>query len=363
MSPLLNPLEYPLLLRAPRWQPADSASDGSALVAMLVVAASQPADVVEIGVGRGETYAAVCQAIEELALPGRALGIAVACKAAVDARRRAAIGEFRAHHDALYGGFSRLADGSPTAWAGGFPPGTVDLLHLGAGLTPDEAGAAYDAWRPALSPRALVLVSGIGPAPDGASRAGVWTALRNGHPHFELTLGSGMGLVATGPGTPAPIASLFAASAAERRALGELLFRLGQAATLPRASPAELSGLQRDLAAGEAERAKLQQTLGEHSELADALRARIEVVTAREREMRALYLDLHRQLLDRDSATMGVKDRRQAERDEHVTQLRVELAQAQTLIRTIQAGRIYRVASMYWRARERMGLGRRGTSA
>jgi hypothetical protein len=68
MTCAFNPLEFQLLLRPPRWLPSSGVADGRFPLAVLVVAASQPAHVVDLGVGDGGIYAALCQAISELGL-------------------------------------------------------------------------------------------------------------------------------------------------------------------------------------------------------------------------------------------------------------------------------------------------------
>jgi hypothetical protein len=350
MTCTFNPLEYQLLLRPPRWLPSSGVADGRLPLAFLVVAASRPAHVVDIGVGDGEIYAALCQAINELGLPARALGIELA--AAV---------QFKAYHAAQYAGFSRLVSGPAATFADLFGPGEIDLLHIGAEPDADETDAIYDAWRDRLSTRALVLVSDINPVVGRRDHGHFWSRLKARHPHFELTQGRGMGLVAVGPEPPAALAPLFASSADRQQLLRELLFRLGQAASWPQAAPAEISALEGALAdrdaslhAAEEDRARLAQTLRDQTELADTLRARLDLVAAREREMRALYLDLHRQLIVRDATTIAGQNGHHAAPDESVTHLRIQLAAAQTHIQTIEAGRLWRMATAYWRARQRL---------
>jgi O-antigen biosynthesis protein len=339
MELTFNLLSYPVSLGVPRWRPAEAAGDSRLPLLMLVVALTRPQLVAEVGVGPGDTYAALCQAIQELVLPAQAFGLVLGA-----AGRAAPDAGFPAHHDALYGSFSRLLPAeasSPGTLVGG---GEVDLLHLGEALSVAEARAAYTAWRPKLSARAVVLISGVGQG----DRLAWWSELRTAYPRFELLQGSGLGLLAVGAEPPEALACLLKLPPAEQATLRALLFRLAQTAS------ADADGV-----APPAARA-LEQTYREQAELVDQLHARLEVVTAREREFRALYLDLHQQLLSRDQQALQAseKDHQIAARDVSLTALRKELslaqsqlALAQSEIRGMQASRVWRWGGLYWRAR------------
>ena len=360
MDGLFNPLAYPLLLRAPQWLPARAAGDGRLPLSMLVVAMLEPARVVELGVGQGETFAALCQAVQALGLPTQCLGVELPPAGPDGAQRAQSASEFRARQAALFGGFARLVCAEPEAAAGPVADGQVDLLHLGQGLSEAEAARAFERWLPKLSARGVVLVSQTAQAV-----AGFWAAARQAYPHFELLEGQGMGLLAVGPEPAEGLARLTRLPAAEQAALRELLFRLGQAGRLaaqgvPEAEPAEVQALATRLAESEAalrasqqERAALEQTLTGQTELHDLAQARLDLVTAREREFRALYLDLHRQLLQRDGAG-GLPASRAGDATataDTVAALRTDLAFAMAEIHHMRAGRIFRLALAYWRLR------------
>ena len=409
MTSPYNPLAFPVVLHTPDWLPPNTPADGRLPLAKLVVAMLEPTLVVELGVGRGETYAALCQAVQELRLATQCVGIEVNGPAAATADRPEVAVEFRSHHGARYGGFSRLMPGEAQGVAAHFADGSVDLLHLSAGLNRAEIGGTFSQWLPKLSARGAVLVSNINSAGDTQSLNTFWADTKQDYPHFELYQGQGLGLLLVGAEPSESLAQLTRLPAEDGVALRELLFRLGQAAAAStlddspsraaiRSLEEPLAEMDRSLLAKVSEIASLNQTLHDQAEHLDQLQGRLDIVTAREREIRTLYLDLHNQLLHRDqnAGKFAEKDRiiasrdetiarlqkeqarAQAEaaaekdrlitardealaeknrlitvRDESVTRLRAELALAQAEIRTIHAGRIWRLALVYWQIQNR----------
>ena len=338
-----NPLAFPIVLRTPDWLPPDTPADGRLPMAMLVVGMLEPAQVVELGVGRGDTYAALCQAVQELRLASQCLGVELDGAASATAVEPETSSEFRSFHAARYGGFSRLVGGDAQGSAEYFSDRSVALLHLAAGLNSAEAAAAFRCWLPKLSARGAVLVSNINPTANGESLASFWSETKQEYPHFELHQGQGLGLLLVGVERPEGLAQLTQLPAEERVALRELLYRLGQAAAsnsrqADGALQAQIRSLEGRLAekdstgrANEAETASLKQTLREQTEHMDKLQGRLDLVMAREREMRGLYLDLHQQLLHRDqpAAQAAEKDQIIVARDEAIAWLQAELALAQ----------------------------------
>jgi hypothetical protein len=398
MGGSINPLAFPVILRLPDWLPPHTPADGCLPLARLVVAMLEPAQVVALGVGRGETYAALCQSAQALRRFTRCVGVELGSAAADEAQL-----EFRALHTARYGAFSRLITAQAQSLAANFADASVDLLHLSADLEPGQAAEAWRGWQPKLSPRAAVLVSHIQPANSGPGLTHFWAEARQTYPHFELLQGQGLGLLLVGAEPPECLAQLPRRSAADGVALTELLYRLGQAGADPRLAPVAPPWPAKDT-----EIAALNQALREQTEHLDQVQGRLDLVTAREREIRALYLDLHQQLLDRDQnagqlaerdriiaardetiarqqqdhaqalaqaaaerdqlsasrdqalaerdllsaardQALAERDRLSAARDEVLTGLRADLALAQAEIRTIHAGRIWRLAVIYWR--------------
>lgn len=355
MALIFNALSYPLLLRVPRWQLAGAARDSRLPLFSLVVALVRPRVLVEIGTGQGETFAVMCQAVQELGLPTQA----VSCQLAAPEPGSPAAG-LTGHLDAHYGSFARLV-GLPAAPAS-LAYGPVDLLHLGAGLSEAETADALRAWQPHLSARAVVLMSAISPGVPDDSRGCLWSELKQHYPHFELLQGEGVGLLAVGSEQPEALLALIQLPAAELVVLRDLLFRLGSVPQAVSVETGVVARLERRLAEREAavrglerELSATTQTLRDQTALADQHQARLDQVLARESEMRALYLDLHQQMLARDEqAHQSDKDAQLAARDQALSQLRYDIARYQSQIHHMQGGRIWRLMTAYWQARYRL---------
>ncbi len=151
MTGLFNPLAYPILLRTPQWLPDGVPADGRLSFTMLLVALIEPAHLVELSIGSGETFAALCQAVQELRLPTQCLGVDIT-HPTTDKTQRQSSTELRSWVEHQYGGFSRVLTGQLNA-ANDCVAGQLDLLHLGHGLTDTEAVNALEHWLPKMSAR------------------------------------------------------------------------------------------------------------------------------------------------------------------------------------------------------------------
>jgi hypothetical protein len=178
-----------------------------------------------------------------------------------------------------------------------------------------------------------------------------------------------MGVLSVGSEPTEGVKRLTDVPSAEQVVLRELFHRLGQAAALATRSAFESTSTdahdhnrlnsvetEADLAASQHQNAALEQTLKEQIDVTDLLQARLDLVMAREREFRALYLDLHRQLLERDGKTPYLQDSDSVlpSRYQEPSGLRAELARTQGELRKLQAGRIWRWSLVYWRARNNL---------
>ena len=111
-----QPLSHPLVFEQPRRLTDVDSWHEHTPFAFFAVAALRPRLLVELGTWKGDSYCAFCQAVQALGLQSRCY--------AVDTWEgdehtgpygRDVLDELRTHHDALYGGFSRLTCGGRTA--------------------------------------------------------------------------------------------------------------------------------------------------------------------------------------------------------------------------------------------------------
>lgn len=176
-----------------------------------IVCAAQPRVLVELGTHMGVSYTAFCQAVLQARL-------ATACYA-VDTWRGDAHAEFygeevledfRRFHDERYASFSALMPMTFDEARGHFPDGAVDLLHIDGFHTYEAVAHDFESWRPKLSDRAVVLFHDINERRIDFGAWRLWAELRQAHPHFEFLHGHGLGVLALGRATSAPVQALCA---------------------------------------------------------------------------------------------------------------------------------------------------------
>jgi hypothetical protein len=106
---ILNPLDHPISFATPNRLTAVSAWHQHIPFAMFLVSVLKPSLIVELGTHSGDSYCVFCQAVKGLALETRCF--------AIDTWKGdehsgyygpEILHDLRAHHDPLYGSFSRL---------------------------------------------------------------------------------------------------------------------------------------------------------------------------------------------------------------------------------------------------------------
>ncbi len=346
-----NPLAYPILFAQPRRLTVFSAWHEHLPAAMLLVDLLRPEMFVELGTHYGDSYCAFCQAVQEL-------GLRTCCNAVDTWQGDPQTGlygpevfaDLRAHHDPLYGSFSTLIQSTFDEALAHFSDGRIDLLHIDGYHSYETVKHDFECWFPKLSAHGVVLLHDINVRERDFGVWRLWEELEPLYPHFEFVHGHGLGVLVIGPEQPKAFKELLAASEEEKVRIRNLLFQLGHRLDLQArlaAKEAEKGETTQDLSAqlaqkeetvqsitaqiaergqgiqaleaqladkeravqalqqtlGDKERAiqALQQTLAEQTNHVDALLARIDFLSSRESEMRALLLDVHNQLADRDN--------------------------------------------------------------
>ena len=192
-----------------------------------LVAATRPGLVVELGTHTGVSYAAVCRAVTECALPTRCVAIDT-WKGDAQAGQydESVFQELCTWHDARHTAFSRLLRAEFDMARRLFAPGSIDLLHID-GLH-DSASVRHDfeTWLPAMSPRGVVLFH------DTEVREGdfgvwrLWEEVSRRWPGFAFRHGYGLGVLAVGPEPPPAVAGLCAATGTSDEARLQRLFQI-----------------------------------------------------------------------------------------------------------------------------------------
>ncbi|MFT8244255.1 class I SAM-dependent methyltransferase [Roseomonas sp. BN140053] len=405
---LASPLLEAAFLR-PQRLGVESAWYGHVPFAHWLAAQCRPRVLVELGTHYGVSYFAFCEALARFGVEVRAY--------AVDTWQgdehaghydNRVFEDVRAFHDERFRGFSELLRGRFSDALDHFEDGSVDLLHIDGFHTYEAVRADWEAWRPKLSDRAVVLFHDTNVRERDFGVWRLWAELREAHPGFEFLHGHGLGVLVPGRNAPAAARALCSLPPAEVAAVRERFALLGErwveaaerrgniaaqqraeaslagkVAELERAAEearrlqaeiaraaGEAEGLREQLRERDAEMARHRDTQDALARAHDALAAAKEELTAAQDEQRALREEL-------DAARAGVEAQRDrlraeleavraeaaAQRDRQRAEL--EAVQAERLREQVEANELRHqhhavTSSTAWRATAPVrGLGAR----
>ena len=224
----LNPLDHPVCLSPPRRLSRGTAWEEHLPFAMFLIDLARPAVFVELGTHYGDSYCAFCQAVSELHLPTRCYAVDTWTGDTHSGFYGPEVLEgLRAHHDPLYGSFSRLIPSTFDEALAYFGDATIDLLHIDGYHTYEAVKRDFESWLPKLSERGVVLFHDVNVRERDFGVWRLWDELRERYPSFTFNHGHGLGVLGVGHKPPDLVQPLFRASAAEARCLASFFFELG----------------------------------------------------------------------------------------------------------------------------------------
>lgn len=170
-----------------------------------LVAVMKPALLVELGVDRGESYFAFCQAAVENQTGTRCFGIDTwrgdQHAGGYDETTFTQVAE---HNRANYESFSRLLRSDFDDALSKFEPESIDLLHLDGLHTEPAVRHDVDSWLPKLRPGGILLLHDVGVRSKGFGVWKIWDELKERGSSWTFKDGPGLGVWQKPPGKPLP---------------------------------------------------------------------------------------------------------------------------------------------------------------
>ena len=268
--------------------------------AFWLIETCRPRRVVELGIGRGASYFAFCQAIDKLGIEARCTGIDHWGGDRFTQPDPEAGAAARAHNDQFYQEFSEVVTADLIGAEAGYPDESVDLLHVDVALTAPVVDSLLHDWAPKLSHRAMVLLHGTRSRCDAPEAADFLARIRGRHRCFESEDGEGLTLALIGSEQSERLVRIAAlepgsAEAGAARLIFRQLGRGHEFEAISRRDESRLAELRSDLARAEAEAAGLRGELDVH-------RAAIAAQTRRAAEAQARLFDCDGALADLGAA-------------------------------------------------------------
>src|SRR5579872_5248738 len=198
--------EHPVVLSTPRRLTEKSAWVEHIPFGMLAIDLVRPSLLVELGTHNGDSYCALCQAVQELSLGTRCF--------AVDTWEGdeqsgyygpEILQDLSLHHDNYYADFSALIQSKFDDAVDQFQDGSIDLLHIDGWHTYEAVRHDFETWQPKLSARAVVLFHDTNVREGDFGVWRFWTEIAERYPHFEFAHGHGLGVASVGSEEPSAL--------------------------------------------------------------------------------------------------------------------------------------------------------------
>lgn len=232
-----NPLDYPQSLTVPK-RFGTAASQEHLPFIKLLVHLMRPKVFVELGVHKGDSYLAICEAIN-------ALGIKISCYGVGTWNgAETALSTLRQQHDPVFGHFSNLIEGTVDTAAAHFSEGSIELLHIDGQHVYEAVCHDWETFRPKMSRNGVVLFHFTNRREGNYGVWKLWEQLRATYRHFEFLHGNGLGVLVLSPGISEALNAFLTMAEKNPALIRSYFFALGNRIALHAKAGSDLAATQ-----------------------------------------------------------------------------------------------------------------------
>lgn len=227
-----NPLNHPIIFTQPyRLVEPPSWVEHIPFI-MFLVEIKRPGLLVELGTHTGNSYCAMCQAIQYHQLDTRAFAVDTwAGDPHAGLYDEEVLDDLREYHGPLYGEFSQLLQSTFDDALDYFSSGSIDLLHIDGYHTYDAVKHDFETWLPKISSDGLIVFHDINMRQNRFGAWQLWEEIRDHLPSFEFLHGHGLGVLALSDNQPELLRRLLQLSPQQTTAVRVLFGALGNRLT------------------------------------------------------------------------------------------------------------------------------------
>lgn len=173
----------------------------------------RPKVIVELGTHTGVSYAAMCQAVDELGFKARTYAVDT-----WEGDDQAGFYDETVYDDIVafnkgrFSHFSELLRMTFNDASERFEDGSIDLLHIDGCHTYEAVTEAFHAWKGKLSSSGVVMFHDTAEFKEDFGVHQLWDELKDQYPSFEFKHGHGLGVLAVGAKVPRMLIPLMNAS-------------------------------------------------------------------------------------------------------------------------------------------------------